>query len=248
MQPTSDIAFTAPRGRPSVSRAIWTIIYDLAEEGRDTYLAWFHDVHIPEKLARPGYRWAAHYQVVTRAGKPTTSLGGRAQGSGPLGYIAMFGGTDTSTFLHPSPAQIKPRQTVETRAMMGLRIGQRSFIATEEWCTEATGNQGRHAHPLIELTCCDVARDDESFGAWCVQELMPALMQSADVCAVSKMLATSGPMKHAVLAEFAAPTTPFYAQDRLPRTEWAARVNADQRHIPGSPFLARRIWPALVAP
>ena len=38
-----------------MSNAIWTLIYDIAEENRDEYLAWFHEVHILEKLARDGY-------------------------------------------------------------------------------------------------------------------------------------------------------------------------------------------------
>ena len=38
-----------------MDRAVWAIIYDLPEEGRDEYMEWFHGVHIPEKLARPGY-------------------------------------------------------------------------------------------------------------------------------------------------------------------------------------------------
>ena len=46
-----------------MDRAVWAIIYDLPEEGRDEYMEWYHEVHIPEKLARPGYTWAAHYEV-----------------------------------------------------------------------------------------------------------------------------------------------------------------------------------------
>ena len=46
-----------------MDRAVWAIIYDLPEEGRDEYMDWYHGVHIPEKLARPGYTWAAHYEV-----------------------------------------------------------------------------------------------------------------------------------------------------------------------------------------
>ena len=46
-----------------MDRAVWAVIYDLPEEGRDEYMAWYHGVHIPEKLARPGYAWAAHYEV-----------------------------------------------------------------------------------------------------------------------------------------------------------------------------------------
>ena len=33
------------------------------KEGRDEYLSWLHEVHIPEALSRKGYLWAAHYQA-----------------------------------------------------------------------------------------------------------------------------------------------------------------------------------------
>ncbi len=43
---------------------IWAIAYDLQNGGRQDYLTWFHEVHIPEKLSRPGYVWAAHFQSI----------------------------------------------------------------------------------------------------------------------------------------------------------------------------------------
>ena len=50
-----------------MSAALWMIIYDLDPANADSYLQWFDEVHIPEKLARPGYTWAAHYQVIDHA-------------------------------------------------------------------------------------------------------------------------------------------------------------------------------------
>ncbi|MPZ46030.1 MAG: hypothetical protein GEV05_22125 [Betaproteobacteria bacterium] len=40
-----------------MDRGIWAIWYDVANEHRSEYLAWFHGTHIPEKLSRPGYVW-----------------------------------------------------------------------------------------------------------------------------------------------------------------------------------------------
>ena len=37
-----------------MDRAVWAIIYDLPEEGRDEYMDWYHEVHIPEKLCSSG--------------------------------------------------------------------------------------------------------------------------------------------------------------------------------------------------
>ena len=65
------------RGNRSMDRGIWAIWYDIAPADRAAYEDWFHNVHIPEKLARPGYLWAAHYAL---------GHGGRG-----TGYLALFG-------------------------------------------------------------------------------------------------------------------------------------------------------------
>jgi len=212
-----------------VTRAIWGIIYDLPEPGRGEYLTWFHDVHMPEKMARPGYAWAAHYEVVSREGHHVSSRASGQEGNAGQGYIALFGGEDTQVFLNPSPAQIKPRQTPLTREMMGRRIGQRSFIAAEEWRIEGGRPAGLEDSPLIHVTCCDASHNDEAFGAWCVQELVPALRQDPALCVLTKMLAATGPAKHVVLAGF----------QSMPRAQSFAPPMAT--HINGSPFPAQRI-------
>src|SRR5687768_3256361 len=90
---------------------IWAIWYDLAPERRTEYAHWFHAVHIPEKLARPGYRWAAHYEL-----------------QGDKGYLALFGGDSTYTFLNPSPRQLATRQSAETRLFIALRQSSSACI------------------------------------------------------------------------------------------------------------------------
>lgn len=221
-----------------VSHAIWGIIYDLPEQGRDDYLAWFHDVHMGEKLARPGYVWAAHYEVVDAKGNHITSLGTTHEGDRGHGYIALFGGADTQVFLDPSPAQIKPRQTPLTREMMGKRIGQRSFIAAVEWSAQGDQqgdeNEQAPAHPVIHLDCCDAPGGDEALGAWCVQVLKPAIHQQPAFRRISKLLAATGPMKHVILAEF----------DSVAQTPNASPP-VTVTHLSGSPFAARRIAPPL---
>lgn len=133
--------------------AIWGIIYDLPHQGRDDYLAWFHDTHMPEKLARPGYEWAAHYEVINSSGNHVSSLGDACDGGTGLGYVALFWGRDTQVFLNPSPAQIKPHQPPLTRQMMGLRIGQRSFIAAQEWYAEFDSTPASADTPFSSSSC-----------------------------------------------------------------------------------------------
>lgn len=227
------------------SRAIWGIIYDLPVEGRGEYLDWFHDVHVPEKLARLGYTWAAHYEVVSPSGEPATSQGTGAAGPGELGYVALFGGLDTGIFLNPSPAQIKPRQTELTRTMMSRRKASRSFIAAEEWYGAASTENGQGA-PAIELICCDVgAPNDEDFGAWCVQDLKPRLQQTTGFVRLTKLLTSTGPAKHVVLSEFADLGAMLTSRQDDGKSEWTSRVDGYLSHMPGSPLTARRLFPGI---
>src|SRR5688572_27456097 len=98
-----------------MDRGIWAIWYELDAEHRAEYVRWFHHVHIPEKLSRPGYLWAAHYAL--EAGK---------------GYLALFGGTSAHTFLNPSPAQLAKRQSAETKHFMAMRHQPSMCILAEE--------------------------------------------------------------------------------------------------------------------
>ena len=101
-----------------MDHGIWAIWYDIAPEHRAAYLDWFHRVHIPEKLLRPGYSWAAHYEL---------GHGGRG-----AGYVALFGGNSTHTFLNPSPGQLATRQSPETKKFIGMRINAAACILGEE--------------------------------------------------------------------------------------------------------------------
>ena len=102
------------------------MFYDIAAVDRDHYVDWFHRYHIPEKLARLGYRWAAYFEA------PSPSAN-----SDLYGYIGIFGGDSTRVFLDPSPAQLKLTQSDETRAMMALRQNPSSAILAHEWSWQA---------------------------------------------------------------------------------------------------------------
>lgn len=86
-----------------MTRAVWTLRYSLDGQDDAAYFAWFHGEHIPDKRARPGYTWAAHY----------------ADGVGR--YLALFGADEARTFLDPSPGQWKLRQDETTRRMVPRR-------------------------------------------------------------------------------------------------------------------------------
>ena len=47
-----------------MDRGIWATWYDLPEEGKDEYVSWLHEIHIPKALSRPGYLWSAHIENI----------------------------------------------------------------------------------------------------------------------------------------------------------------------------------------
>ena len=65
-----------------MSQAIWILQYDLTSGSEYEYLNWFHNIHIPEKLGRPGYLWAVHYQG---------HIGALDHSENRRSYLALFG-------------------------------------------------------------------------------------------------------------------------------------------------------------
>ena len=204
-----------------MNAAVWMLRYHIAESDRATYVAWFHDVHIPEKLARPGYNWANHYAA------PAVSANGTRE------YIAMFGGTQTRVFLDPSPAQLKPRQDALTRDMMALRQQSSGVIFAHEWSAgtgDATSLLPVHATDLrVHWLATESA--DEAVGAYAVQTLAPDLLAQERATRVSKLIAVTSGVRHVMLeqgaGEDAAP---------MPLSDLPEGVSAFA-------FAGRRLWP-----
>ena len=226
-----------------MDRGIWAIGYELPEEIKPEYLDWFHGVHIPEKLSRPGYVWAAHYELVNNAD------GG--QGSG---YLALFGGVTTHTFLNPSPGQLIQRQSAETKRMMGMRQKSAACILAEETRVDgpevAKRGPGITTGPVIQMgnynTASPAAEDD--LGAWYAQQRLPLLAALPGCIGARKMLATVGAYKHAIIHEFVSLElrerhfAAHEAEAHDPAT-WMGRVRQHLTHAPRSPAIGRRIWP-----
>jgi hypothetical protein len=217
-----------------MDRGIWAIAYDLREADRAEYLAWFHDVHMPEKVARPGYLWAAHYELERG------------------GYLALFGATLARVFLDPSPGQLAQRQGAETRRRIGLRRQAHACILVEEHRVEGPDAAARGAGPapgpVIQFgnyNAPDAAGEDD-LGAWYAQERLPALAKLPGCVGARKMLATVGAYKHAILHEFASIEArerhfgPLEAQGRDPST-WMGRIRPRLQHAPWSPAVGRRV-------
>ena len=220
-----------------MDRGIWAIWYGIDDAHRADYERWFHGVHIPEKLSRPGYLWAAHYAL-----------------ENDKGYVALFGGETAHTFLNPSPAQLATRQSDETRSFMRMRRQPSACILAEETRVDGPDIDKRGPNgmpgPAIQLGNYNAASPavEDDLGAWYAQERLPLLSKLPGCIGARKMLASVGAHKHAILHEFVSLEMrehhfgPHEAQAQDPST-WMGRVRPQLAHAPRSPAVGRRIWP-----
>ncbi len=220
---------------------IWAIWYDIATEHESTYLDWFHNVHIPEKLSRSGYHWAAHYEL---------DHGGRG-----TGYLALFGGNNTHTFLNPSPGQLATRQSAETKQFIGMRLKPAAGIFAEEVRVDgpdaAKRGPGLTTAPVIQIGNYNAPSPavEDNLGGWYAQERLPLLAKLPGCVGARKMLATVGDYKHAILHEFSSLELreqhfAKHEADRNDPNTWMGRIVPHLTHAPYSPAIGRRLWPA----
>lgn len=246
-----------------MDRGIWALWYDVAEADKAEYLAWFHGVHIPEKLSRPGYLWAAHYELGhggSRFNKVVEGLqyaheAGLGRGRG---YLALFGGPTAHTFLDPSPAQLAQRQSPETKRMIGLRREVYSCIFAEETRVDgpdaAKRGPGMTPGPAVQMGNFNVASHEleAEVGAWYAQYRLPFMAAMPGCIGARKLLAAAGWGKHSILYEFVSleqreDTFVTHEEQAHDPGSWTARILPLLRHAPCSPAVGRRIWPAVPA-
>ncbi len=183
---------------------IWLIYYGISNAHLNEYLDWFEGQHTDEKLARPGYNWASHHEVVS---------GGMPNHADHV-FIAMFGAANSRVFYDPSPAQIKPHQDELTRTMIGYRVKPMAAIMSLEWSelpvtpvNSSTISAESLASicdtPVIRLGIFDSSVDDQDTCAWCAQTHFPAIAKSKHLIAGHKFIASFGSTRHIVLEQHA---------------------------------------------
>jgi hypothetical protein len=213
--------------------SIWMIIYDLDRAHAARYLQWFDEVHIPEKLSRPGYTWAAHYQVSD-------------DDNAAARYVAMFGASDSRIFYNPSPAQIRPRQTPETRSMMAYRAHSEMLICSEEWAVDdfsgAPASNPRISAEHISLALFNANDNDEDLGAWLVQDYRGNAAKSG---VTRKFLASTGAVRHVLVHEMGKDEIPRKSIVDTDSSDWSAQVANYLTYPTGAPLVARRVWPGV---
>ena len=218
---------------------IWLIKYELRKQAETEYLDWFHNIHIAEKLARPGYTWAAHYRISDN-------------NSGAPEFIALFGGTSSRVFYDPSPLQIKPNQDELTRKMMGYRVNPHMQILTHEW-SESRGESELATTAAIQSPAIALwlfgqpsvedqhkADVDQILSSWCTQQFFKSQLETTATTTMHKPLASTGSPRHAVLQEFSsAGSEDKDLQESL--DSWMDK----KTKIELSAIQAERCWPAV---
>jgi hypothetical protein len=244
-----------------MDRGIWAIWYELPAEpaARSEYLDWFHKAHIPEKLSRPGYLWAAHYELGHGGPRFQKVVDGLAHADTPglgrgRGFLALFGGLTAHTFLNPSPAQLKERQDALTRRMIGVRQQSYACVFAEETRVDgpevAQRGPGITPGPFVQMGNFNVAsyRIEDDVGAWYAQHRLPFMAAMPGCIGARKLLATAGWGKHSILYEYV--SLEAREQHFVPHEEhvhdaasWTSRILPQLVHAPCSPAVGRRIWP-----
>lgn len=240
-----------------MDRGIWATWYDLPEEGRDEYLRWLHEVHLPEAMKRPGYLWGAHYASVDDV---VNNVPGRLahtkDSSIPAGdrFILLFGAEEVSPFLNPTPAELAETYPADAKEMLGLRIGERSCIFTQEGRVDGPEVAQRSADltpgPCIQMGSFNSGKveDEDELGAWYAQWRLPCMETLPGCIGCRKLVSVSGWAKHSVLYEF---TSLEVRNAEFPKHEahdpekeaWTDVVVRKLNHAPGSPNVAVRLWP-----
>ena len=244
-----------------MDRGIWATWYDLPEDGRDAYFDWLHGTHLPALCRRPGYAWAAHYEIGS-GGAKMDEIGARLArpdepdvGTGSQ-FLILVGAPSPHVFLNPRIDEIETKEDGEARSMLARRIGERFCIFTEE--ARVTGPDfgakpaGGTPAPAIQMGSfrTKTLADEIDIGAWYAQYRLPAMSRMPGCIETRKLVSLVGWAKHAILYEFAsleARHEHFQSHESLALEdgEWTNRVISYTVHAPGSPSVGRRIWPAV---
>ncbi len=242
-----------------MDRGIWATWYDLPEEGRNEYLAWLHEVYLPEALQRPGYLWAAHYQSTD---KIVNNVEGRLSHTTdpavPTGdrFILLFGAETMGPFFNPAPVELAKKRTPDAAEMIGRRVGERSCIFSEEARVDgpeiATRGPGLTPGPVIQMGSFNSGKleDEDELGAWYHTWRLPCMETLEGCIGCRKLISASGWAKHSVLYEFASLDLrnahfPGHEKHDPEKEAWTDAVVRKLVHAPGSPNVGVRLWPAV---
>ena len=240
-------------------QGLWIAWYDLPKDGRDAYLTWLHEIHIPQMLQRPGFLWAAHYGAVDRG--HLLHVGQAAADPrvpGGTQFILMFGAHSAKVFGSPAPQALHAALPASDRKMLGLRMGERTTILVESARVEGKGLSA-HASGIVPAPCIQLGsfncpwQHEEELHAWFTQWRMPVLQAKPSCVRIRKMASVTGWAKHGILYEYLslesrARDWPTHEDPYPDMRAWSRIVVGRLQHAPpGSGSVATRIWPPVAS-
>ncbi len=243
-----------------MNSGFWISWYNLPDEGRDDYLAWLHGSYIPAVLKRPGVLGAAHY--ASESNVKISGAPGRLRATPdpavPAGdrYILVFGGSTPYAFANPAPSIYHAGLSAADRKMLAMRIGERSNVMALEGIAYGPaakkGDDDMAFMPGMQMGSFNAGAiaDEDELMDWYASWRLPCMEKLPGCVRIRKLVSVSGWAKHAVFYEFVsveARNQQFVDHESFDpvKEEWTDRVVRKLVHAPGSPNVARRLWPPL---
>lgn len=242
-----------------MDNGIWASWYDLPSDDRDRYLSWLHDSYLTALVAQPGIAWAAHYEIagggaaMDKIHDTVARPDDEEVGSGTQ-YLLLIGAPSPQVFFSQSMAYRLQGASHEARDALNSRIGVRTCIFSEQIRVDGPESDqrppGTTPGPAIQMGSfrLKTLEDEFDIGAWYAQYRLPAMARMPGSICTRKLVSAAGWAKHSILYEFTslqAREDHFLGHESLAldEKEWTGRVIRYTIHAPGSPSVARRIWP-----
>ena len=232
--------------------------YDLNEDNEAEYLEWLHGEYIPRRLSDPRILWACHFKSLDNVTHPGEK--GRLSHDNksiPAGdrYILIFGAKKPEIFANPTVTEY--HQSLSEKDLMYLKMKreERYNIMTEE--ARGPGSEKKPIDGAGLSECIQLGNfnsgsyeDEDELASWYATWRIPSMKKLPGCQGVRKLVSVSGWAKHAILYEWSSPearnsTFVDHEMENPKMEEWTDRVVRKLVHAPGSPNLARRIWPII---
>ena len=170
-------------------------------------------------------------------------------------FLALVGAATPHVFFKPTAAQKAEGATSEYKEMSGRRIGARLCIFSEVVRIDGpeAGERvaGTTPGPAIQMGSfrTKTLEDEFDVSGWYTNYRLPAIAKMPGAIGARRLACIYGWPKHGVLYEYTsldARLQHFQVHESLGETEgqWTNRVITYTIHAPGSPSVARRLWPA----
>ena len=232
--------------------------YNLNEDNDAEYLEWLHGEYIPGRLNDPRILWACHFKSLDNVTHPGEK--GRLSHDNksiPAGdrYILIFGAKKPEIFANPTVTEY--HQSLSEKDLMYLKMKreERYNIMTEE--ARGPGSEKKPIDGAGLSECIQLGNfnsgsyeDEDELASWYATWRIPSMKKLPGCQGVRKLVSVSGWAKHAILYEWSSPearnsTFVDHEMENPKMEEWTDRVVRKLVHAPGSPNLARRIWPII---